>query len=167
MPPRDCNWTSRPPVNHPCAGLRAGAACLKTRVGMNLSQSGDAAVPAMSAQSGCRVSMPHRTIQGPAAGEQRKYGTGNDSDGSETATPKSVLQRLRPLGHPLPMRADLHEADIPLRTADARKSDIRSRAAHTAERQNHFVFWDAFRTGAGNLIFPTTARCWADIWFSM
>lgn len=62
---------------------------------MNLSQSGDAAVPAMSAQSGFRVSMPHPTVQGLVAGEQRKYGTANDSDGSETATQSSVLQRLR------------------------------------------------------------------------
>lgn len=68
-------------------------------VGMNLSQSGDVAVPAhtRSAElSSCDSA--DQSIQGPMAGvEQRKYGTANDPDWSEAVTPKSVLQRLLPM----------------------------------------------------------------------
>jgi hypothetical protein len=67
-----------------------------TSVGMNLSQSGGAAVPAHAAQPCCRVAMPRIKPFRGRGGGQRKYGTANNLDWSETATPRSVLQGLLP-----------------------------------------------------------------------
>lgn len=95
MPTRGRYWTSRPPAIVRLLGRKPVQRAYKHGRHESVAErgSGDTSPCRSAGLSSCDAA--DQAIQGPWRG-QRKYGTANNLDWSETATPRSVLQGLLP-----------------------------------------------------------------------